>query len=368
MVDRYVGWQVLLATIMGVVVLSVVVVLGQIFKEVFELLVEKDLPLDAVFKFIAFILPFSLTFTIPWGFLTAVLLIYGRLSADNELVSLRMAGLSMPGICRAVFIISIVLSGISLWINNEVAPRASAEMKDAMYEMAVDDPLALFQSDKIIDVGEYTFYSKERIEDRLKGVSVIKYDKFKYPILYLNADWASMEYDKATDSIIMSFSGMMTLEKGEGINRKTLSQVNPGVASDEWNLEFSLEALREDESKVKVSTRTTDFLINELRTKEDLDERERSRYRTEIHKRFSFSMASITFAFIGISLGITAQRRETSIGFALSLIIAISYFLFIIVADSQKSSPDVFPHILMWLPNVIFLGLGGFLFWRLSRK
>ena len=83
---------------MGVAVLSLVFVFGNLFKKVFELLVDKDLPLGALLKFMAYILPFSLTFTIPWGFLTAVLLVFGRLSADNELVSFRMAGMSMARI------------------------------------------------------------------------------------------------------------------------------------------------------------------------------------------------------------------------------------------------------------------------------
>ncbi len=358
----------MLATLMGVVVLSVVVVLGQIFKEVFELLVEKDLPLDAVLKFVAFILPFSLTFTIPWGFLTAVLLIFGRLSADNELVSLRMSGLSMPRICRAVFLIAVLLSAGSLWINNTVAPRAQAQMKNAMYEMAIDDPLSLIQADKIVDVGEYSFYAKKREGDKLVSVAIIEYDEFKYPVRYMNWDWTTPEYDAKADRLKLRGQGVVTVEKATGTSRKDLSQVNPGIEIEEPIISIPLDALRADKSKVKVSTLTTAELRSELKTNEEFDEEDRSRYRTEIHKRFSFSMASFTFAFIGISLGITAQRRETSIGFALSLIIAISYFLFIIVADSQKSSPSLYPHLMMWLPNVIFLGLGGYLFWRLTRK
>ena len=45
--------------------------------------------------FIAYALPFSLIFTIPWGLLTAILLVYGRLSADNELIALRANGVSV---------------------------------------------------------------------------------------------------------------------------------------------------------------------------------------------------------------------------------------------------------------------------------
>ena len=76
----------------------------------------------------------------------------------------------------------------------------------------------------------------------------------------------------------------------------------------------------------------------------------------------------MTFSLVGIPLGVTAQRRETSIGFALSLIIGCVYFLFILLADIVKENASVFPHVLMWMPNVIFILLGGWLFLRLCRR
>jgi lipopolysaccharide export system permease protein len=97
-----------------------------------------------------------------------------------------------------------------------------------------------------------------------------------------------------------------------------------------------------------------------------LTEKQRNKAKTEVNKRYSFSLACLTFAFIGIPLGVTAQRRETSIGFAFSLGIAALYFLFIIVADTVKDKD--YAQYLMWLPNLVFMGLGIVLFVRLGRK
>ena len=63
-VDRYIGRQIIVAMLMGVAILSLVFVFGNLFKKVFELLVDQDLPLQAVLKFMAYILPFSLTWAI----------------------------------------------------------------------------------------------------------------------------------------------------------------------------------------------------------------------------------------------------------------------------------------------------------------
>ena len=88
----------------------------------------------------------------------------------------------------------------------------------------------------------------------------------------------------------------------------------------------------------------------------------------EFNKRFSASLACVAFALIAIPLGITTHRKETSVGFALSLVVAFTYFFFIIMADTFRGNAAAHPSLLIWAPNLIFMTLGGFLFWRLSKK
>ena len=151
LIDRYVGWQLLFTSTLAVSVLSVVLVLGNVFKQLLELLVKNDTALDLILSFLAYILPFSLSFTIPWGFLTAVLLVFGKMSAENELIAFRANGVSIPRICAPVLVLAVISVGVCLWINVDVAPRAQAKMKEALYNIATSNPMAMFGSDKIID-------------------------------------------------------------------------------------------------------------------------------------------------------------------------------------------------------------------------
>jgi lipopolysaccharide export system permease protein len=98
------------------------------------------------------------------------------------------------------------------------------------------------------------------------------------------------------------------------------------------------------------------------------DPKLRSASRTEINKRFSFPFACMVFALVGVPLAVTAHRRETSFGFAASLVIGLFYFLFIILADTLRANAKVHPELLVWFPNVLFLGVGWWLFRRLSRQ
>src|SRR5450432_2928349 len=111
LLDRYVGKEILTTSMFAIAVLSLVLVLGNVFKQLLDLLVNHDVPLEYIISFIAYILPFSLTFTIPWGFLTAVLLVFGKMSAENELIALRSNGVSIPRICYSVLVLSAVCVG-----------------------------------------------------------------------------------------------------------------------------------------------------------------------------------------------------------------------------------------------------------------
>jgi lipopolysaccharide export system permease protein len=106
-------------------------------------------------------------------------------------------------------------------------------------------------------------------------------------------------------------------------------------------------------------------LMEQLKTG---DKVQQSASRTELNKRFAFPFSCIAFALVGVPLGITAHRRETSMGFLLSLVVAFFYFLFIIVADTLRNNPAVHPELLVWFPNLLFIGLGIWMFRRLARQ
>lgn len=372
--DRYLARQVGTATLIGVALLSGVMVLGNVYKKLDELLGNTELPISVVLEFVALVIPFSLIFTIPWAFLTAILLVFGRLSADNELVSLRMTGMSMTRICTPVFALALVLSGVCLWVNVSLAPAAKDRMKRLFYQVAVKNPETLFQEGQVLErVPGYRIYTGQRDGMALADLHIIKLGNGGGVGSYIRAKSGNI----VTEEGKLDFTMML---KGVGIEHlpdpdATGQPVVPKpLAMTEFPLEFPLSEMQKDAVRVNASMKSTSALAEEVRTWKDtftgeaLTDVTRSLSMTELHKRYSFSLACFTFALVGIPLGVTAQRRETSSGFALSLATATVYLVFIILADTLNDKPAAMPHVIMWIPNVLFLGMGGWLFYRLSRK
>ena len=371
-IDRYLSRQLLVTGLLALSVLSVVLVLANILKQLLGLLINHDAPLELLLSIIGYILPFSLTFTIPWGYLTAVLLVFGKMSAENELIALRSSGVSVPRISVVVFVVGALCVAICLWINVDIAPKAQMKMKDALYNIATSNPLAMFGNDKVIDqFPGYKIYVEKSEGAELGNLLVFKMNsETNDPMQVIHAQRGSLETNPEKKEILMHiYDGRF--EQRNDQEPQNLAKIVQGTMK-ETTLPISLEELYEKNKKKRGWSQMTVAEVMARMEAGDLSPEKRASMKsaglTEVNKRFSFSLASMAFALIGVPLAITAQRRETSIGFLLSLIIAFAYFLFIPIADALKDKPKFHAELLVWSPNVIFGMLGLVLFWRLSRR
>lgn len=368
--DRYLLTALGVATAMGVALLSLVLVLGNVFKEMLDLLINHNVPLETVLSFVAFVLPFSMTFTIPWGFLTAVLLVFGRLSADNEIIALRSNGVSFTRIFYPVLGVAILLVGICLWINTEVAPRAQYAMLTSLFRIATSNPSAMFQGDEVVDqFPDYRIFVGARDGDQMKNLIVFKMDdkgsKGWIPSQVVFAKTGSLTSDLDNNRLLLKVEDAHFEERDER-QPDNVDLLRQGITMREGIFPMSLQKLFDQKKRDKpLSSHTLRELLAELAKP---DNPRRLAFQVEVSKRFSLSLAALSFALIAVPLGITAHRKETSVGFALSLIIAFGYFFFIIIADTFRNNAHAFPVVLIWLPNLFFTGLGIYLFTRLARR
>jgi len=84
----------------------------------------------------------------------------------------------------------------------------------------------------------------------------------------------------------------------------------------------------------------------------------------EANTRITLSCSCFAFLLLGAALGIKIHRKESSIGIAVSLLLVFIFYFFIIIADSLVNRPDFHPHLIVWIPFVLSLGLGCYLIQR----
>src|SRR5215211_5723273 len=366
LIDRAISRELLINVFFAVFVLSLVLVVGNILRKLLPLLVNHDVPVEYLITFIAYVLPFSLIFTIPWGLLTAVLLVFGRLSADNELVAWRSNGVGIGRICVSLAVIAVTCTCVCLWLNVRVAPAAQQKMRATIFSLASANPIALFGSDQVIDQfpGRKIYVGKKE-GNKLENIIVFDLNEASMPMRVTHARSGTLEADLPNQRILMHLYNARYQQRDEN-HPADLRRVRDGINMVEGTLPISLEELyQKQKRKLNRSWLNIEQLLEQLRTG---DATSQSLVRTEISKRFSYPFSCLAFALMAVPLGITTQRRETSMGFLIGLVVAFSYFLFVIFADTLSGNAELHPELLVWFPNVLFLVLGTWLFQRLRRR
>ena len=353
--DKYIGRQVLFTTLVGVVVLSFVLVLGNLFKEIRPLLVESGAPLSIVLEFVLQVLPFSLMFTLPWGFLTAVLLVFGRLSADNEFTAMRMAGLSLWRISAPVFVLAAVLSALCYYVNIEVAPHAKSAIGELLIKAATHDPKSLLREGQDgAKFSDQQVLIDTRQGDIIYGMHLYQPAQEGKGALTLHAQEVEVSFDAQTRMIDLLMHRTFVEEiSPDGVRQTALVDQMP------WTINLG-ETRKPKRKPVRF---TNDELYEELANPQ-LDKKERAQFETEITRRITFALACLVFAFIGVPLAIQTKRKDTSSGFAYGILIAALYFVTLIFADLSRKNTGILPHILLWLPNVLGIIVGIYFFKR----
>jgi len=361
--DRYIGKQVLLGTVYAVLVLGLVLVLGSLFKQVRTLLVDQVAPIGLVLRFILNVLPYSLMFTIPWGFLSAVLLIFGRLSSDQEITSFRVAGMSLLRLSAPVFVIGAALSGLCLWLNVNVVPAAKESVNDLLYEQVKRDPRALLDPGVVQSrFANQKVFVEGRQGDGLKGFHLYQTpseesDSEPAPQAYLHADMVSLVVDNEKQQLRLKLNDtFIETHKPDG-------SVEMAFAGEAEPYVFDIAGRKK---RARSSAMTNEEIRDYLAENPNLEKRKQVEFRSEITKRYSFSMACLAFAFVAVPLGLKARRKDTSTGLVMSLILGAGYFMFTVISSEFKT--DTGATLVLWAPNVICILVGLFLFRRARYK
>lgn len=358
--DRYIGKQILSTTIYSVLMLSGVFLLGNIFKEARPLFVGQHPSPYLILEFILNIFPFSLIFTVPFSFLASIMIVFGRLSTDNEIIGMRMAGHSLPRIAVPVFACALLLSGFCFWLNIEVAPKSKGRVQSLLVAAVKEDP------NKFLDPGvvqtqlaNKRIYVEKRIDDILYGVHIhdIGDESTNYSEkLYTFAERAELEVDLDAGKLQLKLEDA-TLDtiNDDGIHTPIkVDAINPVIFDFNINKGRSVSPVSMSNSEIHAYLEANPQLEPEVRYPFD----------REITYRRSYSLACVAFSLIGIPLGITSRRKENSNGFMLSLAVGLGYFLFHIFAHKSDVNSRDTATLLYWAPNLLALVIGCFLFYR----
>jgi lipopolysaccharide export system permease protein len=384
---NYLTRQVLASLFLTVAVFTFVLLIGNVLKEILPALIGGHARLDTIAQAFGLLIPWVWVFALPMGLLTAMLLVFGRFSADQELTAARASGISLLSLITPVLLLSLLCCGVSAWINLQLGPQCRVAYVNLFYKLSGElmNSTQLPEGQFIRDFPGYIFYTEKNHNGALKNVMVFVLDKNETNVTTtVRAPRGTIDVDAPNKQFILHLFDARSISTGERVaitissspdavfnlsmNNNAGRTFTPGISDMTfWQLRAELADL--DQKLGLPPPAATNTIERLVQLKEARQQRKdlTEPIRVEMNRQIAFSFACFGFTLVGIPLGIRVHRRETNVGVAIALGLVLVYYAFVLTAKALAARPEFAPQLIVWLPNFIFQAVGAVLLWRANR-
>lgn len=405
----------------ALLVINSIFILNLIFRELGKFM-SKGLSLGTILEFIFLNLAWMIALSVPCAVLTATIMAFGRLSAENEITAIKAGGISLYQILPATLIVSFGVAGALIWFNNEVLPDFNHRTKLLMLDIARKKPLLNLEAGVIytdipnynilgptikeinsttyienitIDdqttsniiktiiakVGEITFSEETGLveitllDGELQEIDINNPESFKkveftkhvikIPMTEMLLMRSQSEYrgdrEKSSAALMEGVykNRQRILERRQKLNETVNQQLSKYIYSNSKE-EKTLDLLILDHQRLNRKIKTDLNLINSYKKSIDRD-------LVEVHKKYSIPAVCVVFVLVGSPLGILARKQGWAAAAGLSIGFFLLYWAFLIGGESLADRQKISPFWGMWSPNILVGGLGIFLVLRTVR-
>jgi lipopolysaccharide export system permease protein len=383
---NYLTRQVLASLFLTVAVFTFVLLIGNVLREILPALIGGHARLDTIIQAVGLLIPWVWVFALPMGLLTAMLLVFGRFSADQELTAARASGISLLSLITPVLLLSLLCCGTSAWINLQLGPQCRVAYVNLFFKLSGElmNSTQLPEGQFIRDFPGFIFYAEKNRGGKLEDVMVFVLDKnetnvtttVRAPRGTIDVDVPNKQFilhlfdprsvtTGATVTITSGHDAIYTLSMTNSIAGKTFK---PGISDMTfWQLRDELADLDKKLGLPPAAATNSIERLTQLKLAQQQRKDLTEPIRVEMNRQIAFSFACFGFTLVGIPLGIRVHRRETNIGVAIALVLVFIYYAFILTAKALAARPEFAPHLIVWLPNFIFQAVGAVLLWRANR-
>jgi lipopolysaccharide export system permease protein len=375
LLDRYILKQVLVTCSGCVGFFVFLIATVNALKDMLGYILAGQLAPEAALKLFLLLIPYVVMYALPMGMLLGVLLVLGRMSADSEIVAMRTSGQSLKRITAPIFGLAIVGVAVGAAINFYYMPLARTVYHEEFGQVLRTNAMHLIVPKTFIrEFPHMVVYASEKHGDYVKDIWLWRMDKQNRVIGFSHAATGRIELDEEKNELVFKPFQLST-EHFEKDDPEDFSKPPERLEAESASFRFSLAKLF---GPTTFNRKPEWLLPNELVAARERDAntmtpgRERDqrlmRYDMVVQDKASKALAVLILVLIAVPLGIKVSRRETSANFGVALIMALAYyFLTTVVVGWFDKSPELRPDLLVWAPNIFFIGVGLWLNFRVER-
>jgi lipopolysaccharide export system permease protein len=379
LLDRHIFSSVLFTCASAVGLFAFVVALPNVVRELLGPLLAGQFSFATFARLVGLLLPFAVSYALPMGILTGVLLTLGRLSADSEITAMRAAGISVGRLSRPVFVLGACCAVAALYVNFESMPWARVQYYREFAAAVRSNPLRIIEAKRFIrDFSGCVIYVGEKEGAVLRDIWIWELDDQLRVRRLVHAESGRLDFDEATNTLIPTLIHAKAEERDpdnpEDFSKSprafSVDQIQEVRISLDRYFGRNLERMKQDWLTYDQLRAEQARLAAETPPSDSRDEHARAKMKLSLilQEKINLSLAVFSFALIGVPLGIKVSRRETSANLGMALVLVLGFYMLTVAVKWLDGRPELRPDLLLWLPNVLFIGLALWLFARIDRR
>lgn len=368
---RYIWHEVSTPFFGGVLFFVFVLLMFQIIR-LSDFLVVHNVAVDMIFRLIGYLIISFLPVVVPISFLLAVLIGFGRLSADSEVVAMRASGLSLYRLAVPVLMQGILVGLASLLLNLYLVPWSNQRFRYEVFRISNTKAIATIQEGRFTEgFFDMVLYADEidSLRNRLYRVFIYDNKEEGSPITIAAKSGTILNNQRDREGV----PGII-LRLFEGtLHRDTPEQSRyEYIEFNSYDIFLRLTTARvvgvekpKTMTFAKLKRRIAD--LEEMPKLEHEEFRELNRLKVEFWKRYGLSFACVVFAILGVGFGVVRTRTVRSNSLLICLVVMLCYWLLYSAGLRWGEEGYVPPFVAMWAANLVLAILSIFVIRRAAR-
>ena len=357
-IDRYILRQLTWPFVLGLGVFTFLLIVPELMRYA-EDYVSKGVSLWVVGQLIVTLLPYSLALTIPMSLLLALLVAFGRLSADREFVAMQACGVSLYRLFRPVALVATTSCLATAYVYMVLIPVGNQTFREITFN--------LLASSAENEVKPRVFFDG--------FPNVVLYARELPPTGGWNGVFIADNRSGEGQSVYLARHGRAVVDR----NAKTVEMVLEDWTRHETDANGGYRVFRGEHLVLNLSPEgmfpsggiakgLREMSVPELRARiADLRKADASPHNEvfELNKRYSIPAACLVFGLIGLALGATNRRDAKLASFVLGVGVIFAYYLLLWFGQSLVRGQLIPSWLAAWLANIVLGALGLMLLkWR----
>ena len=366
-IHRYIFREVLTPFLLGLGVFTFVLLIARLLKLI-EMVVNRGLPPTQILRLLALLMPAFLELTVPMAMLLAILIAFGRLSADAEMIAMRSSGLSIYQLVPPVILFVLMTALLTACLSMYARPWANHNLKLELWDIARTRASAGLKPQVFNDEFPGLVIYAEHIDSRTDRLIHVLISDERDPNEH-NTVFAREGYmvsDNDTQTVILRLLDGTIHTSGDA-GGDTQSDYHTDFQTYDVNLDLRESLAGPSDKQDDPNEMTLPELSAAIEAKR-AEEKPAGPELVEFHRKFAIPFACIVFGLVGVPLGIEPARNVRSRGFAVSLAVIFVYYILLSAGQGFAEQETIPAWLGLWLPNMVFGALGVMLMRRAARE